>query len=72
MTYGKQPSLRDLLNRAAQAIDSMPDPSVAELKLVVELRGYDVPRESEWQRRALAAEAEVARLRARDALASVP
>lgn len=78
--FGKQPSLRDLLNRAALAIDATPDPSVAELKLVAELRGYDVPRESEWQRRALAAEAEVARLReqfaedwrARDALASVP
>lgn len=62
--FGKEPSLRDLLNRAALAIDCMPDPTSRELKLVVELRNYHVPPESEWQRRALAAEAEVARLRA--------
>lgn len=78
--FGKEPSLRDLLNRAALAIDCMPDPTSRELKLVTELRNFNVPPESEWQRRALAAEAEVARLRAqfqedlrqRDALASVP
>lgn len=61
--FGKETSLRDLLNRAALAIDCVPDPTTRELRLVVELRNYQVPPQSEWQRRALAAEAEVARLR---------
>lgn len=63
--FGKTPrKLRDLLNQAALVIDCVPEPSKVELELVTELRSYQIAPESEWQRRALAAEAEVARLRA--------
>jgi hypothetical protein len=64
-------SLRDLLNRAALAIDSVPDPSLSDLKLIVELRNYVIVADNEWQRRALRAEAEVAELRCALELAGI-